>query len=391
MTPSTTTSSLGETKASTTFHLEPDWREAAREPVLTIRCKKTVAELVKSRFGSGSRGKCIQLGKQWFTPTEFEAHCGRSASKDWKRSIRFQGQSLQTLIKEGYLQVHATSCSCGACLDDDAAAGSVRLHRPYKRKRRDRFFLDTEKALKHSVSETHGSATPTVTLPVSGLGELTVVPGIVLGSGAASSGGGLTTTAPATSSIASTASSPTPVNLANLPLDKAWERMNEVLLGLERSVSGARVLLEELRERTRQETLDVRQKLMQEKAEAVAQAKLEAQLSNMAKSSEGFLVQVREDDGSQSLQPIMLDSLISNVPRLNPAPPLNGVRKKCVNCNRESGYECSGCHNRAYCNDFCQRRDWGNHQSECGRSSPPPEDPLSTVTQTPGYIFMLSD
>nr|XP_053635272.1 LOW QUALITY PROTEIN: deformed epidermal autoregulatory factor 1-like [Cherax quadricarinatus] len=393
VTPSTTTTLLGDGKATTitTFQLEPDWREAAREPVLIVRCKKTIAELVKSKFGSGSRGKCIQLGKQWYTPTEFEAHCGRSASKDWKRSIRFQGQSLLTLIEDGFLQVHATSCSCGACLDDDAAAGSVRLHRPYKRKRRDRFFLDTEKALKHGVSEDHTSATPTVTLPVSGLGELTVVPGIVLGSGTPSSAGGLTTVPQATSSISNSASSPSPVNLASLPLDKAWERMNEVLAGLEQSVSGARVLLEELRERTQQEALELRQKLLQEKDEAVSQAKFEAQLSNMAKSSEGFLVQVREDDGSQSLQPIMLDSLISSVPDLNPAPPINGVRKKCVNCNRESESECSGCHNRAYCSDFCQRRDWANHQSECGRSSPTPEDPLSTVTQAPGYIFMLSD
>ncbi|XP_045618835.1 deformed epidermal autoregulatory factor 1 [Procambarus clarkii] len=391
VTPSTTTSSLGESKATTTFHIEPDWREAAREPVLIVRCKKTIAELVKSKFGSGSRGKCIRLGKLWYTPTEFEAHCGRSASKDWKRSIRFQGQSLLTLIEDGFLQVHATSCSCGACLDDDAAAGSVRLHRPYKRKRRDRFFLDTEKALKHSVSEDHGSATPTVTVPVSGLGELTVVPGIVLGSGTPSSAGSLTTTPQATSSIANPANSPSPGTLANLPLDKAWEHMNEVLVGLERSVSGARVLLEELRERTQQETFDLRQKLLEEKDEAVTQAKFEAQLSNMAKSSEGFLVQVREDDGSQSLQPIMLDSLISNVPSLNPAPPINGVRKKCVNCNRESELECSSCHNRAYCSDFCQRRDWANHQNECGRSSPTSEDTLNTVTQAPGYIFMLSD
>lgn len=39
-------------------------------------------------------------------------------------------------------------------------------------------------------------------------------------------------------------------------------------------------------------------------------------------------MQVREDDGASSLQPIMLDSLISSVPSLSPAPPLNGVRRK---------------------------------------------------------------
>lgn len=54
-------------------------------------------------------------------------------------------------------------------------------------------------------------------------------------------------------------------------------------MGLERSVSQAHVLLQELRERTRQETLNLRQKLLQEKEEAVTQAKIEAQFSSMAK------------------------------------------------------------------------------------------------------------
>ncbi|XP_068201108.1 deformed epidermal autoregulatory factor 1 [Palaemon carinicauda] len=393
----TSSPSLEEGKIISTFQIEQDWREAAQEPSLTVSCKKTTGELVKGRFGSGSRGKCILLGKEWFTPTEFEAHCGRSASKDWKRSIRFQGQSLLTLIEEGLLQVHATSCSCNICLDDDDAAGTVRLHRPYKRKRRDKIFLSTDltaKVLKGTVSEEPGSTTSTVTLPVSELGDLTVVPGLVLSSrtspahGTAVAAGAVST--PQSSSVSSVNNS-SPSTLANLPLDKAWERMNEVLMGLERSVSGARNLLEELKERTQQEAYNIRQKLLSEKEDAVTQAKLEAQFSSMAKSSEGFLVQVRDEDTGQSLQPIMLDSLISNMPSLNPVPAINSIRKKCVNCNRESELECSGCHNKTYCSDFCQRRDWINHQNECTRSSPPPEDPLNNVTQVPGYIFMLSD
>lgn len=381
----TTTTSLPDFKTTSAFNIEPDWKEAAQEPVLWVRCKKTIAELHKNRFGSGSRGKCIKLDKEWFTPTEFEVHCGRSASKDWKRSIRFQGQSLLTLIEEGFLQMHATSCSCIACLHNEEAAGSIRLHRPFKRKRRDRFFLNTEKALKHGIASNQSSPTPTVTLPVSGLGELAVVPGLVLG-GATHSPAPLATPPTASSSVTSPA-----VSFASLPLDKAWERMNEILGGLQRNVSEAQILLDGLRDKTRQETLNLRQKLQQEKDEALTQAKIEAQLSNIAKSSEGFLVQVREDDGNQSLQPIMLDSLISSVPALNPAPPINGVQKKCVNCNRESDFECSGCQNRAYCSSFCQRRDWPSHQADCGRSSPTQEDPLNTVSQTPGYIFMLSD
>ncbi|KAK4318036.1 hypothetical protein Pmani_010936 [Petrolisthes manimaculis] len=249
-----------------TFHLEPDWREAAHDAVLTIRCKKTTAELVKAKFGSGSRGKCILLGKQWFTPTEFEAHCGRSASKDWKRSIRFQGQSLLTLVEEGYLQVHATSCSCGACLDDDAATGSVRLHRPYKRKKRDRFFLETDKTLKQDMTSDHASpasATPTtVTLPMSGLGDLTVVPGILMGEQAAPD----VPTTPPVATTTTTVTGPTTgattlIDPTTLPLDKAWEHMNEVLLGLERSVGEVREMLGDLKERCQQEGLTTRHKL----------------------------------------------------------------------------------------------------------------------------------
>lgn len=97
------------------------WSDSANLAVLPIRCKNTNAELHKSRFGSGGRGRCIKLGSEWYTPSEFEALCGRASSKDWKRSIRFGGRSLQTLIDEQILKPHATSCTCAACCDDDSA------------------------------------------------------------------------------------------------------------------------------------------------------------------------------------------------------------------------------------------------------------------------------
>ena len=64
------------------------------------------------------------MADAWYTPSEFEALCGRASSKDWKRSIRFGGRSLQTLIDEGILTPHATSCTCSACCDDDAAVST---------------------------------------------------------------------------------------------------------------------------------------------------------------------------------------------------------------------------------------------------------------------------
>ncbi|KAG5864871.1 hypothetical protein JTB14_010052 [Gonioctena quinquepunctata] len=78
------------------------WSDAANAAILPVRCKNTSAELHKCRFGSGGRGRCIKLGNSWYTPSEFEALCGRASSKDWKRSIRFGGRSLQTLIDEGW-------------------------------------------------------------------------------------------------------------------------------------------------------------------------------------------------------------------------------------------------------------------------------------------------
>lgn len=97
------------------------WTDTMNMEVLPIRCKTTTAELYKSRLGSGGRGRCIKHKDQWFTPSEFENLCGRGSSKDWKRSIRFGGRSLQALIDEGVLTPHATSCTCAACCDDDSS------------------------------------------------------------------------------------------------------------------------------------------------------------------------------------------------------------------------------------------------------------------------------
>lgn len=98
-----------------------NWNDTMNLEVLPVRCKTTTAELYKSRLGSGGRGRCIKYKDQWHTPSEFENICGRGSSKDWKRSIRFGGRSLQALIDEGILTPHATSCTCSACCDDDSS------------------------------------------------------------------------------------------------------------------------------------------------------------------------------------------------------------------------------------------------------------------------------
>ncbi|XP_076363192.1 uncharacterized protein LOC143253346 isoform X1 [Tachypleus tridentatus] len=115
-----------------------NWEPSVHDPVLPVRCRNVCGELHKNRFGSGGRGKCIKVGESWYTPSEFEAICGRANSKDWKRSIRYAGRTLQCLIEDGVLQPHATSCTCTACCDDTTVSGPVRLFIPYKRKKRDK-------------------------------------------------------------------------------------------------------------------------------------------------------------------------------------------------------------------------------------------------------------
>ena len=87
----------------------------------------------------GGRGRCIRSGDDWFTPNEFENVSGRASSKDWKRSIRYGGRTLQCLIEDGLLVPHATSCTCAACCDDTSVVSSIfvnlsGLKRPLKEK-----------------------------------------------------------------------------------------------------------------------------------------------------------------------------------------------------------------------------------------------------------------
>ncbi|KAF0989129.1 hypothetical protein HZS_101 [Henneguya salminicola] len=120
------------------LHNELSWKEASEQDVIVVRCRDMTAELHKNRLGSGSKGKCIKMGDSWFTPSEFESIAGRGSSKDWKRSIRFGGHTLQKLIEEGILAPHAIACTCAICCGEShLGSGPVRLFTPYKRKRKD--------------------------------------------------------------------------------------------------------------------------------------------------------------------------------------------------------------------------------------------------------------
>ncbi|ESO10266.1 hypothetical protein HELRODRAFT_183791 [Helobdella robusta] len=87
------------------------WPESAYQPVITVSCKKILAELHKERFCSGTKGRCIKYKDKWFSPQEFEFECGIHGRK-WKSTIKYSGQSLASLFRDNILPLHNPSCSC---------------------------------------------------------------------------------------------------------------------------------------------------------------------------------------------------------------------------------------------------------------------------------------
>lgn len=284
------------------------WSEAAGMPVLPIRCKNTSAELHKSRFGSGGRGRCIKLGNNWYTPSEFEALCGRASSKDWKRSIRFGGRSLQTLIDEGIILPHATSCTCAACCDDETATGPVRLFTPYKRKRR-KETDSSNKRREHSGDDSEDNQNvQTKEEAWQNLAE-----------GLDSNEYQLMET------------------VGNVDPAVTLKRLEEIASDISRQASEFRRCVQEIREAWKNQS----DKYQRDKDAAVLAARVEAQVAAL-----------QPDGNSDSTLQPALD---------------NEHQKKCANCNREALAECSLCRRTPYCSTFCQRKDWGAHQVECVR------------------------
>ncbi|RLU15193.1 hypothetical protein DMN91_012187, partial [Ooceraea biroi] len=291
------------------------WSDSANLAVLPIRCKNTNAELHKSRFGSGGRGRCIKLGQNWYTPSEFEALCGRASSKDWKRSIRFGGRSLQTLIDEQILKPHATSCTCAACCDDDSATGPVRLFTPYKRRRRarDPSVRRTSVAQNQKRQFPDGSnndesgdewSCPTRSLP-----QFVSTDGLVVQQSQEQD------------SVVQN------VQTENGQGDDIFKKLDEMSSKMIKFAYEFRRTLEEVKELNRQ----------QRREQALV-----AQLG-------GGRTDVIETVGLQ--------------------PASDAHNKKCANCNREAFAECSLCRRTPYCSTFCQRKDWGSHQMECVRGA----------------------
>ncbi|XP_072933866.1 deformed epidermal autoregulatory factor 1 isoform X2 [Epargyreus clarus] len=298
------------------------WEETASMPILPIRCKNTSAELHKHKLGSGGRGRCIKYGMEWCTPSEFEAMCGRASSKDWKRSIRFGGRSLQALIDEGILTPHATSCTCGSCCDDQSALGPVRLFTPYKRKRRSTPYEMEQMKIKLKTDHTIGDEE---------------IDNIHQNSNNSNS-------KEAWQSIAEGLEGN---NDYHLLTDGNANNNNGVIA----DINGVLKRLEDIGQTLMKLGSDVKQcvddvkvintrnmeRMEQERASALLAANVDAQV-------DGDTVSLHNVEDSEA--------------------------KKCANCNRDASAECSLCRRTPYCSTYCQKKDWASHQIDCLRSVP---------------------
>nr|XP_028586573.1 nuclear body protein SP140-like isoform X1 [Podarcis muralis] len=92
-----------------------------------VTCGKTRGVLYKEKLAAGATQKCIKNFKgTWFTPQEFLIE-GEIGGTNWRRSIRYQGAPLETLIKDGMLPEPArttpgknkpTDGICEVCMEE---------------------------------------------------------------------------------------------------------------------------------------------------------------------------------------------------------------------------------------------------------------------------------
>ncbi|XP_050097027.1 deformed epidermal autoregulatory factor 1 isoform X2 [Anopheles aquasalis] len=368
----------------------------ANVEVLQVRCKTTTGELYKSRLGSGGRGKCIKHKDGWYTPSEFENICGRGSSKDWKRSIRYGGRSLQTLIDEGILTPHATSCTCAACCDDESgetANGPVRLFTPYKRRRRNQIEPDPPQLdKKKRVIVTTGNGASTT----SGNNATTTVTSVVNNSAIAQhqqqqhhqpqqqvvqaaqvhaatrqlhQATATINATPIITNNTSTTTTTTTVKVVQqeqdlqneLTKEEPWQALTEGIDGATEYVDQTTQLLSDANvsfEKMKNICTQVG-KLYQDLRKCIAEAQEShiRQIDCMQRERDAAILTVTQLEQEQNINS-------------NCIPPGSiHANKKCANCNREALAECSLCRRTPYCSTFCQRKDWITHQNECVRSA----------------------
>ncbi|KAL3054106.1 hypothetical protein OYC64_006439 [Pagothenia borchgrevinki] len=77
---------------------------------LPVTCGETKGILSRQRLADGE--KCIAVGRQWFTPSEFERFAGKDSSKNWKMTIKCLDTPLGKLIQAGHLKAANYRAGC---------------------------------------------------------------------------------------------------------------------------------------------------------------------------------------------------------------------------------------------------------------------------------------
>ncbi|XP_038049013.1 deformed epidermal autoregulatory factor 1 homolog [Patiria miniata] len=327
------------------------WDELLHSPngVLPVRCRNVSAELHKNKLGSGGKGRCIKYQDSWYTPSEFESYCGRGNSKDWKRSIRYGGRTLNCLIEEGILTPHAASCTCGACCDDESVessqSGPVRLFVPYRRRKRNESeslpptpTLKRKMKLKDAPDEARSISLDSTASQLDVTGANLVLSPMPPG----------TPKAPVTSDLE----------------HEHWWHLEEMANQMAQSVQQLKTMIEQAKaqSQTNKDNAILHTKIVldAEKKEALSQARLEAQMQ----FSRALMEAKAEKDSAvaQALAQARAEKMeaVANAKTSH-------LIKACVNCGREALLECMGCQLVSYCSSFCQRKDWAAHQHNCGQ------------------------
>lgn len=367
--------SPGDDGSGTGQKYKYNWDESVHEPELLVRCRNVCGYLHKNKFGSGGRGRCIKSGTRWYTPSEFEALCGRANSKDWKRSIRYAGRTLLCLIEDGILMPHATSCTCAACCDDMVVSGPVRLYTPYKRKRKEEALTagrssdePPEKLPPLAPKPAPPKANDfVVTLAPTVVSDTTarVLVGSLVDSGVVTNSGVVETTAVATPRLAPTVS--------DLTEQRQWWQLEEMVKNLVKQVQELQKQVDVVKVQSvaaREAALQqLRVQLENEKKEALNNAWVEAQMS----LSRGVMEARSEKEASSTQESAQLPASAADAQGTRGSIDKSLVPKRCANCDREALLECTGCHRVSYCGAFCQRKDWSAHQENCCEEEPSAE------------------
>uniref|UniRef100_H2YK70 Deformed epidermal autoregulatory factor 1 n=1 Tax=Ciona savignyi TaxID=51511 RepID=H2YK70_CIOSA len=333
--------------------------------LLPVTCRKNRALLDKRKLGSGQRGKCILFNKKWMTPSQFEVECGLSMSKDWKRSIRYGGNTVQKLINEGLLRPHSAVCTCAVCSDDNSVTCPIRLFQPYKRRKR--------------------SAPGNPYSPIySPRGKLSPY------------------AAPDTPAM----TSPGPPNSAP-PKMPQTQKPTKLLSQQDEELLNSFVNESDADEEQLWWQLDVMSDSILEQANRLKTAISEAKTlckNRRIEMLRSFALKLRHTTARCMLQHKSSDDIdqpstknpdeVSNAScgELLLAAQESDIRSEqyCRTCGKPAISECTGCHRATYCSTYCQEKDWLNGHSETCQSYREDQPDSSRQDDVVAYVVVTS-